>query len=170
MTGKPDWVAIEAEFIGGTMDYRELAEKYGIKHAAVNTRANRGDWMAKRQTVTQTVIAELVTAKVKSRIEQMRDWNDADVRLAGALRGKIARRIQAYDAANLLPSVDTLRTLAAAAESVQRMARLAMGATTENTGLSNSDGTPINPPTLGDFYKTVTFIGSEAPHDGSRPN
>jgi hypothetical protein len=168
--GKTDWVAIEADFVGGTDDYATLCKKYGVNLATMRQRAHRHGWPGKRHAISQNVIAEAVTAKVKGRVEQLRDWNSTDIMLAGAIRAKIARRIAAYDAASLLPSVEVLRTLASAAESVQRMARLAMGATTENTGLSNADGTPINPPTLGDFYKTVTFVGNETPNDGSQPH
>lgn len=45
---KPDWNAIRAEYIGGGVSQRDLAEKYGVTYAAIRNRAEKDGWVELR--------------------------------------------------------------------------------------------------------------------------
>lgn len=45
-----DWSAIRAEYIGGGISYRTLAEKYGISKDAIARKSKAGNWEGLRAT------------------------------------------------------------------------------------------------------------------------
>ena len=44
-----DWRKIEAEYVGGELSMRKLAEKHGVPWGTLNDRAARGKWGQKRR-------------------------------------------------------------------------------------------------------------------------
>ena len=57
-----DWNAIQAEYIGGGISQRKLAEKYGIQVDTLLKRANREHWKDNRDKVSNSV-AKMVQQK-----------------------------------------------------------------------------------------------------------
>lgn len=53
---KADWEAIQAEWIAGQLDIREIARQHGLDESAIRKRAKRKNW-PERQTVTESVRA-----------------------------------------------------------------------------------------------------------------
>jgi hypothetical protein len=146
-----NWTELRLEYIKGSMSIRELCEARGLKVSQIEKRCAVEGWLAEREALAEKIRRTATESFTKSRGRELADWNANDLKVAKALRGKIAQRLSRLDEASRFFNSD-LRSLAQAAESAQRMARLALGATTENTGLSTPDGDPLPPPTLGDFY------------------
>lgn len=46
-----DWTALKVEYINGSMQYKELAEKHKLKEGTVRQRANRENWANERNAL-----------------------------------------------------------------------------------------------------------------------
>lgn len=57
MSKKPDWNAIRAEYIGGGISQRKLAEKYGVGADNLMQKANREGWAKDREAALRKGIA-----------------------------------------------------------------------------------------------------------------
>ncbi len=154
---QPDWNVVRAEYVNGTDTLQYIADKYGVNPATLRKRASVGGWQDARQEFARKVALTLETKTVVSRVSQLKEWNDDDLKIAKVLRSKLAMRL-AKVSEETASGLEVLRTIASTVEAVQRVARLALGATTANQGVSNPDGTPINPPSLADLYATLNFV------------
>jgi len=132
-----DWKALRVEYVNGAMTFKELAEKHGIKDATVRQRAHREDWEQERHALSQAVTQAAQTRLSESRSSQLARFNEDDLRVARAIRAKAAAML-----ATAQQPAD-LRALASAMDTAQKIGRLALGATTGNTGHSDPDGGPI---------------------------
>lgn len=47
--GKPDWNAIRAEYIGGGISQRDLAQKYNVSETTLMKKANKEEWSKQRK-------------------------------------------------------------------------------------------------------------------------
>jgi hypothetical protein len=165
MAGKsPDWFAVRAEYVAGSMSLRALAEKHGLSHDTLRRQSRTGKWTEARREQARKVAAELEARTVASRVVQLKEWNDADLTLAKNVRARIAMRL-----AKIGPPADhgdqdlkALQTITTMLESVQRIARLALGATTHNSGVSGPNGGPLEVaaavPSMDDFYETLQAV------------
>ena len=55
MPKQPNWKKMKAEYIGGSVSYRKLAEKYGVSSSAVQRRMRSEKWTdLRRQTECKT--------------------------------------------------------------------------------------------------------------------
>lgn len=143
-----DWTALKLEYVNGSMSLRELADKHDIKSAGVMKRAASEGWDDERKQISAKVSAEAQAILDEQRPNELARFNEDDLRVAKAIRSQVATHISKAQQDKRVLSANELRTLAGAAEAAQKMGRLALGVTTNNTGLSNPDGTPINPPSF----------------------
>ncbi|HSV47457.1 MAG TPA: hypothetical protein VLJ58_16830 [Ramlibacter sp.] len=136
-----DWTALRLAFVNGAMTLVELARAHGINDSTMRARANREDWQAQRNEAQRAATAQAQAAITESRADQLREFNDADLRVARALRAMVARRLNnaAANPDEPLRAAD-LRALAAAAHEAQRIGRLALGISTENLGHGGPNG------------------------------
>lgn len=124
---RADWGALRAEYINGTMSLRELAEANGIKAAGLMSRAAKEGWDAERKRFQAESSKRALELAADDRADRLAKFNDQDLKIAEALKAK---------AVALLKEADDSRELASLSkvfESAQRIGRLALGATTENT-------------------------------------
>ena len=54
-TKKPDWNAIKAEYIGGGISYRALADKYKVSFGTLRGHAEKENWAQEREKAKQKV-------------------------------------------------------------------------------------------------------------------
>lgn len=144
---KPDWAALRVEYVNSTITLRGLADKHGIKAAGVMRRAAKEKWEDARKQESAKVSKASQEALSVSRTEELARFNEDDLKVAKGIRSQAARMMgNAVD-----PS--SLRTLASAFESAQRIGRLALGAATDSHDNISSDGS-MSPQgrTLSDFY------------------
>lgn len=119
------------------MQYKELADRHGLKEATVRKRANREGWQAERHALSRSVTEKATATLTTDRVSELEKFNADDLRIARAIREKAER---------MMASAETpadLRALAGAVDVAQKVGRLALGATTGNTGLSSPSGGAI---------------------------
>ena len=137
VVARTDWTALRLEYVNSTVTLRALAEKHGIKAAGVMRRAAKEGWDDARKQESAEVSKASQAALTLNRAEELAKFNEDDLRVAKGIRAKAARMMgEAADP-------NSLRSLASAFEAAQRIGRLALGATTDNAGLSGPDGGPI---------------------------
>lgn len=75
----PDWKKIKAEYIGGSVSYRRLAEKYGVSSSAVYRRMRNEKWTDLRRQTEGKATAKIIekesekAVRKNSRIEDAAD-------------------------------------------------------------------------------------------------
>ncbi|MEN9885464.1 MAG: hypothetical protein RL758_42 [Pseudomonadota bacterium] len=140
---RPDWNPIRLAYLHSNKTLAQVAKEFGVTPEAVEKRCEREGWAKLRRDASEAV-GRAANEKIEAkRAEELAQQNDADLRVAKALRGQVVAAINsaAQNAKPLRPV--EIRQLAGAAAEIQKVVRLALGATTENTGVSNPDGGPV---------------------------
>lgn len=128
-----DWAAIRLEYVHGTETMRELADRHGINPAGLMKRAAREQWEAERQQKSAEVSKAVSGVLVEARIDELSRYNAEDLEAAKAIR---ARALAMLDDAT---SPNDLRALSGAVDTASKVARLALGASTENSTVTTKD-------------------------------
>lgn len=136
---KTDWPALKLEYVNSALSLRELAERHGIKSAGVMGRAVKEGWDAARKQKQAEVSAAAQEQLTASRIDELAAFNEADLKMARAIRAKAAQMMQ--QGQSLSPA--ELRSVASAADTAQKIGRLALGAETARTVNDNRSLPPI---------------------------
>jgi hypothetical protein len=158
------------EYISTDASLREIADKYGCHRKAVERRSALDGWSATRGRFRDEVGRRAQAMQSESRAHKLKDWNDADFRLARAIRSHVAARLaKRQQSPDIEEDLTELRSLASIIESTQRIDRLALGATTDNQGVIGDPGED-GAPRLGDFYTSVKFEGPEKPASTETPD
>jgi hypothetical protein len=135
---------IKHDYIMLNLTPKRLSEKYDVAEKAVVRRIERGGWYKMRLEEAAKLEDELMRRSAETRIRELIKFNEDDLKMAKAIRGRVARRLQ--DAENNPKNVissSELRTLAATCDTAQKMGRLALGAATQNTSLADQGEGPI---------------------------
>ncbi len=141
---KPDWQAIEVEYVNGTMTFDELAEKHSVKPGTVRARASRNDWGEKRSKAQQSVTEGATENLVGVRTKELTKLDTNALKITKATQKLMAKALQKLDAGEKLTfDLADLRAIAYVNNHSHKTGRLALGATTENTGFSAPDGGPV---------------------------
>lgn len=135
---KTDWPAIKLEYVNSNLSLRELADRNGIKAAGVMARAAKEGWDNERKQKQAEVSKNAQEQLDVSRSEELAKFNEDDLRMARAIRGRAAQLLQASD--NL--TAGELRAVASSASEAQKIGRLALGAETAHTININQELTP----------------------------
>ena len=145
-----DWSAAKAAYVNdATLTLRQTAERYGASETAVHNRSAREGWTAARTLKAQTLVSQTTQRAIDDAAVELGKWNEQDLLLAKALRAQVGKKLQAASKLQAADSTATMesrdiRALALAAEAAQRIARLALGASTENT-------LPVSAPPVGEL-------------------
>ena len=132
-----DWPALKSEYINTAIQYKELAVKHNMRSGTIRQRAMREGWV-KERVETVKVIATAVNERVSlTRAEELMSFNSDDVKVAKAIRARAASMLKTAT------SPHELRALSGAFESAQKIGRLALGGSTENSSVNT---TPVNTP------------------------
>lgn len=130
--GGIDWIAIQTEYVSGK-EYAELSETYNVKEATIRQRAKRGDWSQMRHSTSQAVTDKAIDSIIEVKADLLAKLNETDLSAAESLRAK---------ANELLASVTTaseLKALSGTFDVAQKISRLALGASTENSTITNKE-------------------------------
>jgi hypothetical protein len=162
-----DWVAAMLEYAASDASLRDIAAKLGCNRHAVERRSALDGWSAARDKFRTQVGHRAQALQSESRAQKLKDWNDADFKGAKAARGlllkNLNRLIEVSNEENIENAVE-IRNVLAGLETVQRIGRLALGATTDNQGMIGDPGEDgIAAPRLADFYASVKFEGPTEP-------
>jgi hypothetical protein len=138
------WAQIKHDYIMLNKGPRQLSEEYGPTETAINHKSERGGWYKMRLESAAKLEDELMRRSAETRIRELIKFNEDDLKMAKAIRGRVARRLQqAENDPEKVISSSELRTLAATCDTAQKMGRLALGATTQNTSLADINAGPI---------------------------
>lgn len=66
-----DWNALKAEYVAGTMSYRELAEKHNIPPSTLMKAATKGKWREGRTKYGESLVAEAVKKTQGDKIKKL---------------------------------------------------------------------------------------------------
>ena len=128
-----DWTAIQTEYVHGTDTMRDLADKHGINAAGLMKRAASEGWDAERKQKSAEVSKTASESILADRVAELAAFNAADLVMAKAIREK-AETMMAQ-----VSSAPELRALAAAVDTAQKVGRLALGASTENSTVTTKE-------------------------------
>jgi hypothetical protein len=133
---KPDWERIKTQFINGGGTYASLAKEHDVKETAIRARASRNKWIEERNQASLIVTEKAANEMMNERATQLARWNDEDIQLARAIRSRAATLM--VGKGDTLSETE-LRTIASVVDTAQKIARLAFGAATENSIVSNRE-------------------------------
>lgn len=165
-----DWTPIRLAYIHSGKSLAQVAADFRVTADAAEQRSAREGWAELRRQASEAVSTAAAARMEAERVSELVAWNAADLAAAKALRARVLHCLDAQPEEGDEPiGPNQVRALVAAAEGVQRIGRLALGATTENTGLSNPEGGPIegaNVP-VGDYEEALRRVMSEVIAPGS---
>lgn len=122
-----DWAALRVEYVNGSMQYKELAEKHKLKEGTVRQRANREDWAHERNALSRAVTQAANAVLGDERTQRLAKFNDQDAKIAEALKAKAVRLLNGADVDDRV-----LANLTRIFDGAQKIGLLALGAATEN--------------------------------------
>lgn len=147
MTAKktaPDWSVVRLAYIHSSKSMADVAREFGVSEDAVRKRNEREGWVRLRHEAAQIVTNEAARRIEAARADELAKQNESDLKLARALRAQITMAINAVTLNPTQPLAPLqVRQLAGALAETQKVARLALGATTDNTGISSPAGGPV---------------------------
>jgi len=114
------------------MTYSDIAAKYGATDEAVRQRSVRENWPDERSKRSHALSLAVTQKSILNSVDELAKYNEQDIVIAKNLRTVAGRIIQSrHD--TLDPN--ELRSLSTAIVNAQRVARLALGASTENSNV-----------------------------------
>lgn len=127
MAGKIDWDALKQEYVLNGTSFVALAEKYKVSETSIRKRSSRNNWPVERQAAVAKLEERSFELMQEDRAKQLAAWNDEDIKLARAMRGRAAQMMMSDEL-----DANTLRSISSVADTAQKIARLAFGVATEN--------------------------------------
>lgn len=135
---------IRAEFISGSMNLRELADKHSVDYNALRAAAAREGWVNERANISHKVTLDAVNTAIQTRVSELAQFNADDLKMAKALRGMAAQFIgQSQQQAGKRLTIAELCQVARLVSDTQKIGRLALGASTDNHELTGAGQGPI---------------------------
>lgn len=64
-----DWKVLRVEYVNSAMQYKELADRHGLKEGTVRQRANREGWAEERNAISRLVTESVTQTLILSRAE-----------------------------------------------------------------------------------------------------
>lgn len=129
---KADWARIKAEFIAGEETTKEISERFGIGHPGTMSRCADEGWHALRRELKHKTSAIAIEDTARKRAADLIEFSSEDLKVARAVRALVGRELRRLADAQTVDA-RLLGALVAAAESAQRIGRLALGASTGNS-------------------------------------
>lgn len=128
-----DWNIVRLAYVNSNKSLREVAEDFGIKSAGIMRRAAREGWDAERQQTSANVSKNAQSLIMADRTDELAKSNEANIKLARIVRGQVEQYLS--EATGLVSAVELCR-LVSAIEKAQRIERLALGVSTDNSETS----------------------------------
>lgn len=133
-----DWAALRVEFINSTMQYKDIADKHGLKEGTVRQRAHREGWPDERNAMSQAVTKEAIALQGDARVSRLAKFNDQDAKIAEVIKAKAAAMLN-----GITDDDKALANLVRIFDGAQKIGLLALGAATENTNVTTRTLEPL---------------------------
>lgn len=128
-----DWMRAESAYINSVKTLEDLAHEFHCKVKTMEKRAQRFNWVAKRKALNEKASTEAQKSLTFNRIEELARFTTDNLSVVNALNAQIKANLNASALARVALAPDKLRALASTAEVVQRMGRVALGASLDTT-------------------------------------
>lgn len=129
-----DWPSLRTEYINGSMQYKELAAKHGLKESTVRVRGHRDGWGEARNAVQQDVTRRATEISTFDRAAQLARFNEQDIKIAEAIKSKAAHMLRQNGIDDRV-----LANLTRIFDGAQKIGLLALGAATENHAVTTKE-------------------------------
>ncbi|MBF0785760.1 hypothetical protein E4T80_09845 [Muribacter muris] len=123
---KYDWETIKTQFITSTLSIEEFAKQNAIPVGTLRRQVSLGKWVEERDRLKIEVRSKTTEYIVNNRAATLAKFDDDCVSLADEFRQKAREFLHQID------SPMALKALTGAMKDTQAIARLALGASTEN--------------------------------------
>jgi hypothetical protein len=126
-----DWPKAKAEYVNNaSLTYQDIAARYGVSASSVMQRAWRENWSDLRKLRARILLENTTKRSIVDASEELAKYNEKDLIVAKLLQQNIGKRLQQAEKEGKPIAERDVRALAGTIESAQRVARLALGATT----------------------------------------
>jgi hypothetical protein len=152
-----DWDAAKLEFVTSHCTLETISEKFNIPRTSVARHSRQENWKGLREEYRAKFQDSVIAAKVDNAVDRIKVWNEETLIHAGLLREAAQRMIQypvkeaggkvVWRYHDKLPA-NSLTAAAAAYVASDKLARLALGASTDNVNQTNKN----LPATVDDFF------------------
>lgn len=126
-----DWIAIKVQFINSSLSIREFSEKYGIPYGSLSKQVAQGKWLDERKEIGKDTETKSIEFSVNNRAIKLAKVDDDYIELADDFLRKAKVLLKEID------SPMALKALTGAMKDTQAIARLALGASTENQAVGS---------------------------------
>jgi hypothetical protein len=151
-----DWAKEKSDYVNDpTLRLEDIARRNKCALGTVQSRAAREKWTDAREARSNLLQQSATRKNVSAAVQELAKYNEQDIQAAKMLRACAMRKLQDAQKKLTKPGSENdqldlesaeIRSLASAVESAQRIARLALGASTENSG-----GPTLIDPTMPDM-------------------
>ncbi|MGX2956415.1 hypothetical protein ACWIYZ_04905 [Ursidibacter arcticus] len=129
---KYDWNVIKTQFITSSLTIEEFATQNAIPVGTLRRQVSQGKWLEERDQVEIKVRSKSIEFSVNNRAARLAKFDDDCIEIADDFRKKAKEFLHQID------SPMALKALTGAMKDTQAMARLALGASTENQAVGNT--------------------------------
>lgn len=136
---KHNWEELEQEFIHSNDSFAEFAKKKGIIQRTVEQAGNRLQWTKKRENFRQLTSQKMLEKTVDERIKKLEEQAEKDLQAVNLAYDLIKEKLQE----GMLEPKD-IKQLTGSLKDIQAVARLALGANTENININSDFETWLN--------------------------
>lgn len=121
-----DWVAIKVQFINSSLSISEFSTKYDIPLGTLKKQVAQGAWIEERSRVGTETVRKSVEVSSDIRAYQLTELEQENINLAKKAQSKLHHMLDTAENAN------QVSTVATAMVNLQKVYRLALGASTDN--------------------------------------
>tara|TARA_R110002012_G_scaffold94189_1_gene228104 strand:+ start:172 stop:729 length:558 start_codon:yes stop_codon:yes gene_type:complete len=114
---------------------RDLANKHNLGESTLYRHAQTEGWKAQQDKFQAEYLAELDVVRTKELVEQSKKFDSRSLVIAEQILGHVSSSIKAADSEDKV-TPNMLNTLAEATYKIQKVAKLALGESTENMNLN----------------------------------
>jgi hypothetical protein len=162
-----DWAAAKLQYVSTDITLLELSKQLKVHEHTVRRQSRIDKWVEQRTAFNAEVARKSQAVQAQSRVQKLKEWNESDFRIAAALRSQVARQLNKFakvqQEEEFDPPLSEIQRMSQIIESSQRIARLSLGATTDNQGnINDPDEQGTSKPRLSDFYDSIQFEGPSA--------
>ncbi|QLD33180.1 hypothetical protein [Mannheimia varigena] len=121
-----DWVSIKLEFVKSTLSIRDFAEAYGIPHSTLLKRAAAEKWSDERNQIGIRLESKAVEKVTDDKSDELAQFERKSLKAISQTHDKLLAIL------DMAKKPSELKAVSSALVDLQKVYRLALGASTEN--------------------------------------
>lgn len=144
-----DWEAMRLKFVTTKMSFAALAREFKVPDDVIRKHARRGEWEKERTEYIENLGKHVKEQTTKEKVDFLTKWNDETLVEAQRLREAARRQFMRPMANgewrfNKHISASAIQAAAAANVSADKLVRLALGVSTDNTNPNAKSDLPAS--------------------------